>query len=75
MDCNPPGSCVRGILQVRMLDWVALPSSRGSLRPRDRTLVDRTLLLMPPEAPVALQQVEFSQIRARAGQESPFFVI
>ena len=23
MDCNPPGSCVHGIFQVRVLDWVA----------------------------------------------------
>ena len=30
MDCNPPGSSVRGILQVRILEWVTMPSSRGS---------------------------------------------
>ena len=34
MDCNPPGS-VHGILQARILDWVAMPSSRGSSQPRD----------------------------------------
>ena len=28
MDCNPPGSSVRGILQARILEWVATPSSR-----------------------------------------------
>ena len=37
MDCNPPGSSVYGILQVRILEWVAMPSSRGSFQPRDRT--------------------------------------
>ena len=26
--CNPPGSSVHGILQARMLEWVAMPSSR-----------------------------------------------
>ena len=26
MDCSPPGSSVHGILQVRILDWVAMPS-------------------------------------------------
>ena len=26
VDCSPPGSCVRGILQARMLEWVAMPS-------------------------------------------------
>ena len=30
MDCSPPGSAVRGILQARILQWVAMPSSRGS---------------------------------------------
>ena len=39
MDCSPPGSSVHGILQARILEWVAIPFSRGSSRPRDRTLV------------------------------------
>ena len=29
-DCNPPGSSVHGILQARILEWVAIPFSRGS---------------------------------------------
>ena len=29
MDCSPSGSSVRGILQARILEWVAMPSSRG----------------------------------------------
>ena len=37
MDCSPPGSSVHGILQARMLEWVAMPSSKGSSQPRDRT--------------------------------------
>ena len=39
MDCSPPGSSVHGILQARTLEWVAIPSSRGSSRPRDQTKV------------------------------------
>ena len=39
VDCSSPGSSVQGILQVRILEWVALPSSRGSLWPRDWTRV------------------------------------
>jgi len=39
MDCSPPGSSVHGILQARILEWVAMPSSTGSSRPRDRTRV------------------------------------
>ena len=30
MDCNPPGSSVHGILQARIVEWVAMPSSRRS---------------------------------------------
>ena len=29
MDCSPPGSSVHGILQARILEWVAISSSRG----------------------------------------------
>ena len=39
VDCSPPGSSVRGILQARILEWVAMPSFRGSSHPRDRTRV------------------------------------
>ena len=35
IDCSPPGSSVHGILQARMLEWVAISFSRGSSRPRD----------------------------------------
>ena len=37
MDCRPPASSVHGVLQARILEWVAMPSSRGSSHPRDRT--------------------------------------
>ena len=39
VDCSPPGSSVHGILQARILKWVAISSSRGSSQPRDRTHV------------------------------------
>ena len=35
MDCRPPGSSVHGILQARILEWVAIPFSRGSSPPRN----------------------------------------
>ena len=41
MDYNQPGSSVHGILQARMLEWVAIPFSRGSSPPRKRTWVSR----------------------------------
>ena len=37
MDHSPPDSSVHGILQARTLEWVAVPSSRGSSRTRERT--------------------------------------
>ena len=39
MDYSPLGSSVHGILQARILEWVAMPSSKGSSQPRDRTCV------------------------------------
>ena len=39
MDYSPPDSCVHGILQARILEWLAFSFSMGSSRPRDRTLL------------------------------------
>ena len=35
MDCSLPGSSIRGILQARVLEWVAISFSKGSSQPRD----------------------------------------
>ena len=39
MDCSPPGSSVYGIFQVRILEWIAISSSRGSSELRYQTRV------------------------------------
>ena len=39
MGFSPPGFSVHGILQARILEWVAMPSSRGSSPPRNQTQV------------------------------------
>ena len=39
MDCSSPGSSAHGILRARVLEWVAIPFSRGSFWPRDRIRV------------------------------------
>ena len=39
MNCSLPGSSVHGILQARILEWVAIPFSKGSSQPRDWTCV------------------------------------
>ena len=38
-DCSPPGSCAHEISKARILEWVAISSSRGSSQPRDGTQV------------------------------------
>ena len=61
VDCSPPGCFVHGILQARILEWVAMPSSRGSSRPRDWTHVScvaciagRFITTEPPRKPFSL---------------------
>ena len=39
MDCSPPGSSVHGILQARILEWVAISFSRRSSRPKDQSRI------------------------------------
>ena len=52
VDCRPPGSSIHGILQARILAWVAISFSRGSSQPRGRTqapaLQADTLTSEPP---------------------------
>ena len=46
MDYSPPGSSVHGILQARILEWVALPRSWGSSQPRGETRIFYDLHLL-----------------------------
>ena len=60
MDCSLPGSSIHGIFQVRILEWVAMPSSRGSSQPKDQTMSTTfnlnwqagSLPLAPPGKPI-----------------------
>ena len=38
-NCSLPGSSIHGILQARVLEWVAISFSRGSSQPRDQTRI------------------------------------
>ena len=58
MDCSLPGSSVHGTFQARLLEWVAMPSSRRSSQPRDWTSVSyvsriagRFFTIEPPGKP------------------------
>ena len=70
MDCNRPGSSFRGIPQARILEWVAISSSRGSSQPRDRTQVSSSLALagrfftaVPCKKPVGAVITPFTEER------------
>ena len=56
MDCSPPGSSVHGILQVRILEQVAIPFSRGSspsrIKPKTPALQADSLSPRPPWKPI-----------------------
>ena len=56
MDCTRQGSSVHEILQARILEWVAMPSSRGSsqqgIEPRSPALQSESLLSEPPRKPM-----------------------
>ena len=47
--CNPMDFQVHGILQARIMEWVAMPSCRGSSQPRDRTQVQADSLPAEPQ--------------------------
>ena len=55
MDCSPPSSSVHGILQARILEWVAIPFSRGSpypeIKPGCPKVQADSLAFEPPEKP------------------------
>ena len=52
-DCSPLGYSLHGILQTRILQWVAMPSSRGSSQPRDWPCVSCTAGGMAQESPLS----------------------
>ena len=66
MDSSPPGSSVHGILQARILKWVAISCSRGSSWPRDQT--------QSPASP-ALASVFFTPVPPGKLNHSPLQVI
>ena len=62
-DYSPPGSSVHGIIKARILEWVALPSSRGSekaMAPHSSTLVWKILWM---EEPGRLQSMGLLRVR------------
>ena len=53
MDCSPPGSSVHGILKARIMEWAAMPSFRGWIKPMTPALQVVSLPTEPPGKPTA----------------------
>ena len=50
-DCSPPGASTHRLLQARILEWVAIPFSRGSSPPKDQTHVSVSSALLADYLP------------------------
>ena len=63
---SPSGSSVHGILQTRILEWVAIPFSRGSSQPRNRTwdscIQADSSPSEPPGTPLSCAWIQFSSV-------------
>ena len=64
MDCSLPGSLVHGVLQARILEWVAISFSRRSSQTRDQTRISCRsctaggfFMAKPPEKPELYPQI------------------
>jgi len=57
MDCSLPGTSVHGILQARILEWIAI--SNPGIKPRYPTLQADSLLSKPPGKPKKLEWVAY----------------
>ena len=58
-DCSLPGSSVHEILSAIILEWVAIPFSRGSSQPRDQTSISFVSFLAPlPRFPETLEKIK-----------------
>ena len=87
MDSSPPGSSLHGIVQARILEWAAIPFSRGSSWPRNKTCVSHTAgrffiwdtlrffisdsLYEPPGKPKILERVAISSSRGSSQSRDP----
>ena len=79
MDCNPPDSSVHGILQARILEWVAIPFFRESSKPRDWMWVScickKILYCMSHQGSPQIRWIPllFAQVHWLYPSSSPFY--
>ena len=65
MDYSPPGSSVHGVLQARILKWIAIPFFRKSSRPSDRTWVRQILYHLSHQGSYTMQQSKFTAYNSK----------
>ena len=76
MDCSPPGSYVHGILQARILKWVAISYSRATPRPRDQSWLSCIIgRFLPSESPEKLAGFFTTSATWEAPQRSNYITI
>ena len=66
MDCSPPGFSVQGILQARILEWVAIFFSREGIEPWSSALQAESLSTEPPGSPI---KCVMKKLKQRKGSE------
>ena len=83
VDCSPPGSSVHGILQARILEWVAMPTSGASSQLKDLTHISHSLLhwlvgslslALPGKQPMPLETTSFFSVPMSLLTVGVFFV-
>ena len=74
VDCSLPGSSIHGILQARILEWVAIPSSRGSSHPGIKSgspaLQADSLPSEPPGKPYVESRTLYDDLICKAETET-----
>ena len=63
MKCRPPGSCIHGISQARILQWAAISFSKGSSLPRDETHIAGEFFTAKPPGKPAIAWLRFSSVQ------------
>ena len=78
MDGSLPGSFVHGIFQARILEWVAMPSSRGASRPKDQAVSPVAPALQADSLPLSHQgspKLSVNQLQNCPSVFFDFFII
>ena len=68
---SPPGSSVHGVLQTRTLQWVAMPSSRGSSQPRSQTHISYVSCIADGFSTTSITTVKVKSLSPTTAYQAP----